>query len=71
MNDPWADLAAAKWDDTTTRLHDFAAHKHDRIGDHWPQCPRCSTLAVEFHDRHDIGHLVPADVRYQHERKRP
>lgn len=66
--DPWATAAAAKWDPATHQLHDVDAHKRDRVQpSSWPQCPRCSTLAIEFHDSHELGHLVPADARHRYE----
>lgn len=69
--DPW-NTTTARWDPATHALHDTEAHKRDRHRqDAWPECSRCSRLAVEFHDSHGLGHLVPADVRYRYEQEPP
>jgi hypothetical protein len=64
--DPWTTIATAKWDPATAQLHDIDAHRRWTAGA-WPHCPRCSALAIEFHDRHSLGHLVPTEARNRQE----
>ena len=67
--DPWATIANAKWDQTKASLHDYDAHKIDRLsygGDvRWPTCSRCKALCITFHHEHGIAHLLP--VGYEQE----